>query len=137
MRPVHQPWRRRNSSGVKRVQSAGGIRILMHSPTTAVCRLHQLRTGPDRGEIACLSTAYQLELPATKRRINQLQNEVFLSEGVHPKALPGDRRSHRTGHQRSPRLPCVGSRSRVTRPGTTGPSRPSDAAVPQLSDDRL
>lgn len=48
----------------------------------------------DRGEIAGLSTDQQLELAAAKRRIRQLEtelavarkvNEVFLSEGIHPK----------------------------------------------------
>lgn len=68
----------------------------------------------DRGEIDGRSTDQALELTVAKRRIRQLEtelalsrkvNEVFLSEGLDPKALPGDRVSDRAGNQREARLP--------------------------------
>ncbi len=67
------------------------------------------REKVDRGEISGASTDQALELTAAKRRIRQLEtelalsrkvNEVFLSEGLDPKALPGDRVSDRAGNQR-------------------------------------
>jgi transposase len=71
----------------------------------------------DRGEVPGLSTEQQLDLAAARRRIRQLEtelavarkvNEVFLREGISPKALPGDCCTDRAGHQRSPCLHGTG-----------------------------
>lgn len=68
----------------------------------------------DRGEVEGLSTDQAVELAAAKRRIRQLEtelavsrkvNEVFLSQDLAQKPLPGDRVSDRAGHRRPPRLP--------------------------------
>jgi transposase-like protein len=71
----------------------------------------------DRGELEGLSTDQALELAVARRRIRQLEielavsrkvNEVFLSQDLAQKALPGDRVSDRAGNQRQARLRMLG-----------------------------
>jgi len=75
------------------------------------------RDRVDRGEESGKTTEQQLELTASRKRIKQLEtelavarkiNEVFLKEGISPKAVPGDRVSDRAGIQDRARLSNAG-----------------------------
>ncbi|MGI8413675.1 MAG: transposase [Solirubrobacteraceae bacterium] len=81
-------------AGTRVLQLAATVHI---SDATVYNWLKQDRVNG--GEVEGVSTDQQLELAAAKRRISQLEtelavarrvNEVFLSEGIYPKALPGD-----------------------------------------------